>query len=388
MVAANRWLILAILFSVRVTMGFQFQAVAAVAPLMMDDLGIGLADIGFLIGLYLAPGIVMAYPGGALARRFGDRRVVLAGLLLMIAGGLFMVFGESWAAAVIGRLLAGVGAIFLNVTMAKMVADHFAGHEISTAMAIYVNSWPVGIALALVTLPGLAGLTDLDWAQGATVLAAAIGFLLMLYYPRDAGRGDAAPTASRLSGIELRGMVAAGSVWGLYNGGTTMVIGFGPTLLSERGFGLMHSSSVTSLVLWSAAATIPIGGYLADRLKLRDALIAVSLLSYAVLTGLVPLVEDPWYLFLAIGLIAGLAPGPIMGLPATLLRPQARAAGMGIFFTLYYVITVLAPILAGWMAEAAGGAAITFTFGAAMLAAGCLALAYYRGLEQRYCAAV
>ena len=51
---ANRWSILALLFAVRTTMAFQFQSVAALAPLIQRDFGVNLADIGLAIGLYLA----------------------------------------------------------------------------------------------------------------------------------------------------------------------------------------------------------------------------------------------------------------------------------------------------------------------------------------------
>lgn len=60
----NRWSILALLFGIRATMAFQFQSVAAVAPLLGSDFGVGLADIGVLIGLYFAPGIALAVAGG------------------------------------------------------------------------------------------------------------------------------------------------------------------------------------------------------------------------------------------------------------------------------------------------------------------------------------
>src|SRR5947208_6904457 len=52
----NRWFILAVLFVVRLTMAFQFQSVAAVAPLLGSEFGVSLADIGILIGLYFTPG--------------------------------------------------------------------------------------------------------------------------------------------------------------------------------------------------------------------------------------------------------------------------------------------------------------------------------------------
>ena len=64
-----------------------------------------------------------------------------------------MAFGGSWSWQVAGRLIAGTGGVLLNVQMTKMVADWFAGKEIATAMAIFVNSWPAGVALSLLTLP-------------------------------------------------------------------------------------------------------------------------------------------------------------------------------------------------------------------------------------------
>src|SRR5713226_7051154 len=94
---SNRWFILAVLFVVRLTMAFQFQSVAAVAPLLGHDFGVGLADIGILIGLYFTPGIALALPGGAIGQKFGDKTTVLAALLLMLCGGLAMAFSSSWS---------------------------------------------------------------------------------------------------------------------------------------------------------------------------------------------------------------------------------------------------------------------------------------------------
>ena len=149
----NRWGILAVLFVVRLSMSFQFQSVAAVAPLLGHDFGVGLADIGLLIGLYFTPGVALALPGGAIGQKFGDKTTVLGALLLMLLGGLAMAFSDSWNGQIAGRLVAGAGGVLLNVQMTKMVTDWFAGKEIATAMAIFVNSWPAGVAIALLTLP-------------------------------------------------------------------------------------------------------------------------------------------------------------------------------------------------------------------------------------------
>jgi MFS family permease len=100
----NRWGILAILFVVRLTIAFQFQSVAAVAPLLQQSFGVGLADIGILIGLYFTPGIVLALPGGAIGRTLGDKPTTIVALLLMTAGSLVMATTDVWGWQMAGRL--------------------------------------------------------------------------------------------------------------------------------------------------------------------------------------------------------------------------------------------------------------------------------------------
>src|SRR5260221_8946271 len=79
----NRWGVLAVLFLIRSTMAVQFQSVAAVAPLLGADLGISLADIGILVGLYSVPGVALALPGGAVGQRIRDKKNIRRGHLFI-----------------------------------------------------------------------------------------------------------------------------------------------------------------------------------------------------------------------------------------------------------------------------------------------------------------
>ena len=63
---SNRWVVLALLFAVRVSTGIQYQAVASLSPQLMSGFVLSIADIGLLIGLYHAPGTILAFPGGAI----------------------------------------------------------------------------------------------------------------------------------------------------------------------------------------------------------------------------------------------------------------------------------------------------------------------------------
>lgn len=135
----NRWGILAALFAVRATMAFQFQSIAAVAPLLTSEYGVGLADVGILIGLYFAPGIALALPGGAIGQKFGDKATVMGALLLMLAGSVTMASATSWNLQIAGRLVGGAGGVILSVQMTKMLTDWFSGA--STGFRRHYPKW-------------------------------------------------------------------------------------------------------------------------------------------------------------------------------------------------------------------------------------------------------
>ena len=148
----NRWLILSVLFVARTTMAFQFQSIASVSPLLVAELHINLAALGILVGAWMLPGVFVAIPGGLLGQRFGDKRVVLAALALMVAGSVLVATADGYGAALLGRVVSGTGAVLVNVLLTKMVADWFSGPQVATAMGIFVVSWPLGIGLSLLLL--------------------------------------------------------------------------------------------------------------------------------------------------------------------------------------------------------------------------------------------
>ena len=366
----NRWFVLAILFVVRLTMAFQFQSVAAVAPLLGQAFGVGLADVGLLIGLYLAPGMALALPGGAIGDRFGDKRTVLAALLLMLIGGLAMAQSTSWSVQIAGRLIGGAGGVMLNVQMTKIVADWFAGKEIATAMAIFVNSWPAGIALSLLTLP----LIGTAYGIGAVYLAvvALIAIALTLFATAYRAPANVVTTAATSAPLDRKAVIAvitAGLIWGLYNVGFAMIFSFGPSLLVERGWSISAAGSTVSIGLWLAVVAVPLGGFLADRSGRPAVLLVAGCVVSALLMVALPRSDAVIPILIALGLICGQPAGPILSLPARVLRPETRAIGMGIFYTLYYATMMLGPVVAGGCAKWTGSAAAALDFGAVALLA-------------------
>jgi MFS family permease len=366
----NRWGILAVLFVVRAAMAFQFQSVAAVAPLLSREFGVSLADIGVLIGLYFAPGVALAMPGGAIGQRFGDKATSIGALLLMLAGSVAMAFAASWSVQIAGRLVAGVGGVILSVQLTKMLTDWFAGKEIATAMAIFVNSWPAGVAISLLLMP----LIGTSYGVGAVHLSvAAFSFcgmvLLAVAYRSPEDAAVASTTSLRLDRNAATAMIAAGLIWGLFNVGFAVIFSFGPSMLVERGWSIAAAGSTISIVLWLAVISVPLGGLVADRTKRPELVLVLSCIVFAILMTALPRTGSVVLIVVALGLISGQPAGPIMSLPARVLRPATRAIGMGLFFTVFYASMMLGPIVAGACAKWAGSAAAAFDFGAAAILA-------------------
>ncbi|MFT4120122.1 MFS transporter [Bradyrhizobium sp.] len=369
----NRWSILAILFFVRLTIAFQFQSVAAVAPLLEKTFGVGLADIGILIGLYFTPGVVLALPGGAIGRAFGDKPTTIAALLLMTAGSLVMALAEAWGWQMAGRLASGAGGVLLTVQLTKMGTDWFAGKEIATAMAIFVNSWPAGVAISLLVLPAIGtahGASAVFLSVGALTVAAIA--LIALYRPPPAAAAGPSGSA-RLEPVALLAVIVAGATWGLYNVGFAMIFSFGPSLLTERGWTIAAAGSAISVVMWLSVISVPAGGYLADRTKRPLTLAVVTSLAVALLLVWLPRSDAVITILVLIGLIGGHPAGPIVSLPARVLAPETRAIGMGAFYTIFYGAMMLGPAVAGRLAKSAGSAAAALDVGALAVLA-CLPL--------------
>jgi predicted MFS family arabinose efflux permease len=365
-----RWLALTVLTAARASMGFQFQSLASVAPLLVQDLGVTYAEIGFLVGLYMLPGVVLALPGGLLGQRFGDKRLVVIGLALMTTGGLLAGLAESYPVLTAGRLLSGTGAILLNVLMSKMVTDWFAGREIALAMAVFVNSFPIGIGLALLSLGWLAEGAGWPAAFHATALATCAASLLVALayrsHPND-GRASAAGTQGRrISRQEITLVCLAGAIWGLYNGAFTITFSFSPILLVASGMAVGAAGFLVGSVTWLVVASVQAGGIVVQRWGRPNVLMLAGVIVWGACLLLLPS-ADPVTSLIVLGLFQGLPVGVIMSLPAEVLHPASRGTGMGLFYTCLYIGHAGLPPVAGWLQDLSGDAAVPLYFAGALV---------------------
>ena len=380
----DRWRMLFVLFVARTAMAYQFQTVASDGPFLIDALGIGFGELGTLIGLYMLPGIAIALPGGLLGQRFGVKRVVLIGLALMAAGGALTV-ADSTALVFAGRLTSGLGAVLINVLMTKMVVDWFDGREMFTAMGLFVVSWPLGIALGLISFPLIAAGYSWGAVMGVAAAVAVVCLVLVaLVYraPPDAPQ-DAGSLRLDLSRREWLLISLAGFVWGTFNASYVIFISFLPELFVQRGFSLAEASRIVSLLAFVLIPSVPLGGYIAERWRLANLTMIGAPVVVAAAAAMLPATGTPLVPFAVIVLLFGLPAGVIMALSTEALRPQNRATGMGVFYTWHYVAMTVLPALAGAARAIAGTAAAPSLFAALLLLLAAAAVVSFRMVQRR-----
>ena len=374
----QRWRVLAALSLARVGMGYQFQSVAATAPLLSDSLGFDAAQIGWLVGLYLLPGIAFALPGGMLGARFGDKRMVLIGLALMMAGGLGFAFSGDIVEASFARATMGVGGVVLTVLLVKMVTDWFAGKELVLAMSILINTWPIGIGIALLTQGALAQSVSWPAAFVATAAMAALGMASVFFGYTPA---PGAPVAQQ---VDLRALArqewillgATSLPWVFYNAAYVLSVSFLPIYFVDSGLSIVSAGGLTAINTILIIVSVQTGGLLVQRFGHADGIVYCSLAGWAlatigVMTSSAPL---PW--IIASGLIGGLPAGVLVSLPGEVLRAESRSTGMGIFYTMYYTGVAVAPPLAGAIAvqTASSAAPIWMAIACAATSAGAFSM--------------
>lgn len=351
-----RWRMLALLFLARVGLGVQFQTVASVGDDLVVAFGLDYVGIGFLIGLFMAPGLFLAMPAGYCGRFVPDRIMVVFGLGALALGGAVSSFAtESWTIGM-GRIVAGAGFLFSTLYFTKMVADWFEGREIATAMSVLVMSWPFGIAMGQVGHAWLAH--AFGWQvpfQAASVycLVAALGIFLFYRPPHDLPHATIGLNAV-MTAQEWRLIFFAAAAWGVFNAAYVTYLSFGPKVLEGLGQSAIAAAGIVSIGSWVMIFSGALCGQIVDRFGGRNAVLTICMGGAVAALFLLGLPGASFGASLLFGLV-GMAPaGVIMAMAGQALRPQVRAFGMGIFFTVYYAIMLVTPPTAGAILDATG----------------------------------
>jgi MFS transporter, ACS family, hexuronate transporter len=172
--------------------------IPALASLIRADLGLTLAQAGsFLSAYYIGPSLV-SLPAGTLADRWGVKRMLVLGQVVIALGLLAASAASSYAAFTLLLVAAGFGYGMLNPTSTKAVMGWSPPARRATLVGLKQVGLPLGGMLGAALLPALA--LWLGWrtalvVSAALVAAGAVASLLVYRDPPDAPLPPAAPGA-------------------------------------------------------------------------------------------------------------------------------------------------------------------------------------------------
>jgi sugar phosphate permease len=151
----RRWLVLAAgMLAMTAGCAFQFGLPFLIPAFRAE--GRTLAECGLLTGAPVAGMLTTLIAWGAAADRWGERRVLTAGL--GSAGAILLaattVDGTSALAVVL--FAAGASSAAVNASSGRLILGWFPAGERGLAMGLRQTSQPLGVAVAALVLPGLA----------------------------------------------------------------------------------------------------------------------------------------------------------------------------------------------------------------------------------------
>ncbi|MBT8461591.1 MAG: MFS transporter, partial [Gemmatimonadetes bacterium] len=144
-----RWVVLVVISLAMFGNYYVYDAISPLADLLRDQLGFSDSRIGTLNAIYSFPNIIMVLVGGIIIDRIGVKKgTLLFGALCFIGAAITAATGE-FAIMAAGRLIFGIGAESLIVSVTVGIARWFKGRELSFAFGVNLTIARLGSFLAL-----------------------------------------------------------------------------------------------------------------------------------------------------------------------------------------------------------------------------------------------
>jgi MFS family permease len=342
------------------------------------ELDVPAAWLGVLTASFAVVPLVLALPSGQVTDRFGERRIMLVGAVLMTAAGaVFLVPGLGAAGLVAGSVVLGTGHLCSVVGEQAAVANTAGPGTFDTAFGYYTFAASLGQAAgpALITFIGGAG--SLPDTTPIFAVACGIGLALLactafLRLPRRERTGTAVESGGVRGLLRLPGLRRALTVSCVVLAAVDITLVYLPALGADRGLAagligvlltLRAVASMTSrfflgrLVEWVGRRRLMVGSV---------TLAAVSMA--AVAFPLPPVVIGGIVVLLGLGL--GVGQPLTMSWLAEVAPAGLRGRAMSLRLTGNRLGQVLIPSTVGLLAAGLGSAGVLWATAGALALVG------------------
>jgi MFS family permease len=342
------------------------------------ELDVPTAWLGALTASFAVVPLVLAVPSGQATDRFGERRVMLVGAVLMaLSGAIFWTERGGAAGLVVGSVVLGTGHLLSVVGQQAAVANTAGPGRFDTAFGYYTFAASLGQAIGpgLITVLGGTGAIPDTTPIFATATALGVVLLICTAFLRMPGRekasGDAA-TAGMGTLLRLPGLVRALVISCVVLSAVDITLVYLPALGADRGLAAGFVGLLLTLRAVASMTSRLFLGRLVDRVGRRRLMIVsvgLSAVSMAVVAAPLPAVAMAVVVVL-LGLGLGVGQPLTMSWLAEVAPPGLRGRAMSLRLTGNRLGQVLIPSAVGLVAAGVGAAGVLAVTAAALAAVG------------------
>ncbi|MFC7340817.1 CynX/NimT family MFS transporter [Saccharopolyspora griseoalba] len=334
-----------------------FTAVAPLLESIQRDLGVSGTFGGVLTTLPVVCLGAFAFIAPRLRQRFGDERVLLGCLVVLLVGNSLRALGGI-GTLLLGTVIVGAGIAVANVAVPGLIKRDFP-HNVPTITAVYTMCLTLGGAMAASVVVPIGAALGSPWQAPLGLLAVPVGVALVISLvavrhssgvpplPASPGRLWRSPLAWQLTFF-----------MGLQSSLAYVVFGWLPTMLQSRGM----SPEMAGLALGAQAAIQATGSLSIPVLcrRMRDQRAMIVVLSLLLMLGFSGILLGPTAGLWPAVVVLGFAQGAAFGLALTLLGLRApdsdtTTALSGMAQGGGYLIAAAGPLLVGLLHDLTEG---------------------------------
>ncbi|MCI4353519.1 MAG: MFS transporter [Thermoplasmata archaeon] len=364
------------LFGARIVYAFNWYNVGAVLALIGASLNANAAQLGLVLGAFLAGVGIFQIPAGIVDLRWGARRTALTGLLVMGLAGIASAFSTRILDLVLLRFLAGVGAAFFFSPALSLVASYFPPGQRGPVIGLYNGGFSLGGAVG-VTAGAAVGLR-FGWqfalGLGGIALLALVAFNWHVL-PRESVRRSAAEPDTVQAAV--RRILLSRSIWALALGLTGFwasmyIVAQDFVLFAHNAWGTQTAANLTTVFVVMSFPGGPLGGWIAERGWDRRTVLAFFAVACGALVATIPYLGlyPTAIVFVVMGLFDGIVFAVLYLIPSYLAESQGHGLALGIAF-----VNSVQVLLGSAVAVGFGFVAVAAGFTVAWLLVGGLAVA-------------
>lgn len=350
--SARRWPILVAAVLSFFSVGATFFAVPPMVPELIARFGLGHFQIGLLMGAIAIPAIVLSIPLGLGVDRWPLRMSGQVALAIMLVGALFFALAPNFLSLVIGRICFGFGGLLLNLLLARVLSEAFAGRELGLAMGVFMAVYPAAMIVVFLAHPHL--LASLGWRVELLMLAVLVLVSWPLFrwaMPPDEAAEDSTVLRPELSSVFSLPLIGLSISWMLFFAAFAAIPTFAPEWIGGD-----HALHIVTLIMWVSLVASPLVGFIMGRGgRLKPWLLAGLGLLTGTLVNMAFGSLLPIPAMLLVGICAAIVPTACYALPARIVSPGQIGLAFGVMTACSNLGTLVGPAVAGGFRDASKG---------------------------------